>query len=176
MRWGKLTAAIILSLLLFQSTVYGAPPSALDIYNQLLPLQPGENINIAHDLLGPPHEIGEREGELLPHYWQRTTKTTNVNVPAEIIMVVILRNNSIIDSSTYIEVFEQAVPAHQRYLELKEGFHNTLRAPFGEGEYSITWAVGNFRLKLGLDYLDVNSTSEQSRTIVIVSFFSGKRE
>jgi len=69
--WKKLIVVTVL-LLLFQRSVCGSTPLALDIYNQIYHLQPGANVKVAYDILGNPQEntgsIGIFKGQYDKYY------------------------------------------------------------------------------------------------------------
>ena len=176
MRWGKFTVVTLFLLLFFQGTVYGAVPTALDIYNAIKPLQTGVDLQVAYDLLGPSHEAGKREGESLPFYWYFETGSTATNIPTNAAIVILTRNNSTIHSTAYIEQFKHAESANQRYKDLEKGFNEIFGDAFGGREYAVYWGIEDFRFALHLDYLDEFPPPGQLRTEIIVSYYSRKRE
>ena len=138
----KITVVIVF-LLLFQSAAYGNPPSALDIYTQIIPLHPGADVQVAYDTLGLPHERTERI-LMIP-------STLRWYITTDITITVYLRENSTINFSAYSETYNQMEPAHQRYKELKESFNEILGidVPFEEFEHGVARLVGNFLFGVG---------------------------
>ena len=147
--WKYLTVMAIM-LLILQGTVYGAEPTAADIYSQLYPLQRGANIKVAYDMLGSPHETMNAPPVLL---WRLAPKR---------VLIIFLYGNSIIRDSAYIETYEQIEFARQRRKELKEGFEKILGAA-NEIECVYLWSVKNF-------YFTLDYAEESDCFDVIMSF------
>ena len=139
MKWKKPTVITILLLLFFQKSAYGAPSSALDIFDIIYRLEPGTNVEVAYDMLGSPHERIERMLTMPPALrWDIKPYGT---------YILYLRDSFTIHTSTYHEIYDQMEPALQRYKELKEGFHEILDVagvPFREFDHTTGWLIGNF--------------------------------
>ena len=139
----KLTVVIIF-LLLFQSTAYGTPPfakpSAIDIYNQVYALRPGENIKVALNLLGFPQDRFEQAGDIPPSFHWYSAPNREITI--------YFHDNSTIETVTYTETYEQIVQAQKRYEELKGDFHEILGTPHVERGSGTAWRVEEFMLAL----------------------------
>ena len=120
-----------LLLLILHGTVFGASPSATDIFNQMYLLQPGTDVKAAYDLLGPPQETNDTPPILL---W---------NIAPNRVILVFLRNSSIIEKIGYIETYEQISFASMRYEELKKGFYKIIKSPAKEAEWGSGWFINN---------------------------------
>jgi len=118
--------------LIFQGIVFGDTPSAIDIYNQMYPIQPGTNVKVAYEMLGNPQEKSRIHNSLM---WQLASNR----------FLVVFVNNSIIKDNGYFETYEQIEIARQRYEELKEGFYKILGSPIEvkELECASAWYVRN---------------------------------
>ena len=142
MRKKLLVIVFVLLYAFSQDTAYGATPSALDIYNLIYPLQPGVNVQVAYDILGPSHEITERKGTIPPGLiWYPAPNRA---------IVVFLRNDSTLENCSYVEIYEEKEFARQRYEVLKGDFRSILGTPLQEFEWGTSWRVKNFTF--AMDY------------------------
>jgi len=153
---------MIFLLLIFQGVVYGAAPSAIDIYNRLHVLQPGASVKTAYDMLGSPQETNDTPPILL---WRLA--------PDRVIIVFLCNDSIIIRDSVYIETYEQIEFARRRYEELKEEIYNILGLPFRETEMISVWFLKD-SLYFTMDYAEVNYDNVGLRFNVTMSFFTSR--
>ena len=145
----KLTVVIAL-LLLFSKIAYGTPPSALDIGKIIYHLEPGTNVEVAYDMLGPPDKKTGRFFTTPPALrWDLTPYGT---------IMIFLSDSFTIHTSLYSEIYDQMEPALQRYKELEEVFHEILDAAgvaFKKFEHATACLIENSFF--GLEYKKVSS-------------------
>ena len=145
--WKKFAVATLL-LLVSHGTVFGAIPSAFDIFSQMYAMQPGTDVKVAYDLLGPPHETNDEPHMLFWHF-----------APNRIVFIL-LRNNSIIENISYIEIYEQMELAAKRCEELKQGFCEIIGLPGKETKLGTGWFIKDSIF--AVDYVEVDYTFNAS--------------
>ena len=134
----KKLIVVVLLLLLFQIVAYGAPPSAFDVLKTVYYLEPGTNVEIAYDMLGPPDKKTGRIFTIPPALrWYLTSDRT---------VLIFLSGDSVIKDTIYSEIYDQMEPARQRYEEFKDCLHEIKRVNdtvFRDYGHGIAWLIEN---------------------------------